>query len=227
MYLSRLTLNPRSAQVRSELARPYEMHRTLSRAFEHGPFEVSRAKDESSGVLFRVDENPRDNSISVLVQSKITPDWSRLSDHKDLREQPYLLRPAESKSVNLHLTTGQLLSFRLRANPTKRLSKSAGDDEGKRVGIYDEEKQIEWLKRKAEAGGFRVVRAQISRDETITGEVHRDEKTTHAVKLLAVQFDGVLQVVEPDKVQQTIESGIGSGKGFGCGLLSLAPASQT
>ena len=33
LYLSRLILNPRSRQVMSEMAHPYEMHRTLMRAF--------------------------------------------------------------------------------------------------------------------------------------------------------------------------------------------------
>ncbi len=226
MYLSKLTLNPRNAQVRSELAQPYEMHRTLSHAFEHGTFEVSRAQDESSGVLFRVDEQPREQSIVVLVQSKIAPDWSSLSERQDARGQPYLLRSAESKAVNPKLAAGQQLSFRLRANPTKRLGKSAGANQGKRVGIYAEEKQIEWLKRKAEAGGFRLVRAQISRDEKIGGEIHRDNQE-HNLKLYTVQFDGVLQVADPQQMLQAIEGGIGSGKGLGCGLLSLAPASQT
>jgi CRISPR system Cascade subunit CasE len=227
MYYSRLTLNPRNAQVRSELARPYEMHRTLSHAFEDGTFEVNRATDESSGVLFRVDEQPRESSLVVLVQSKIAPDWLHLSERKDARGQPYLLRPAEFKVVNLQLAAGQMLSFRLRANPTKRLGNSAGDGKGKRVGIYAEDKQLEWLQRKAESGGFRVLRAQISRDERLTDEIHPHDHETHALKLLTVQFDGVLQVIDAPSAQHTIEGGIGSGKGFGCGLLSLAPASQT
>jgi CRISPR system Cascade subunit CasE len=222
MYLSRLALNPCSAQVRSELARPYEMHRTLSHAFEHGAFEVSRAAAESSGVLFRVDENPRDNTIGVLVQSRIAPDWSRLTAQMDLRGQPYLMRLAEVKPINLQLTAGQVLSFRLRANPTKRLPPQDGRD-GKRVGLYQEEEQLAWLKRKAEAGGFRLVRAQLSRDEKITGEIHQSNQD-HDLKLFTVQFDGVLQIADPEQALHTIESGIGSGKGFGCGLLSLARA---
>jgi len=39
-----------------------------------------------------------------------------------------------------------------------------------------------------------------------------------------VQFDGVLQVINADDFVKTIARGIGSGKGFGFGLLSLAPA---
>ncbi len=218
MFLSRLTLNPRNAQVRSELARPYEMHRTLLRAYTHGTFGVNRADDEAAGVLFRVDERPRQQSIVVLVQSKIAPDWSHLNERKDSRGQSYLLRPAEFKWIDPQLAAGQMLAFRLRANPTKRRN-----DNGKRVGVYAEDEQVAWLKRKAEAGGFRVLRTQISRDVKLRDEIHRDDRK-HDLQLLSVQFDGMLQVIDPAHVRHTIEIGIGSGKGLGCGLLSLAPA---
>ncbi len=224
MYLSKLTLNPRNAQVRSELARPYEMHRTLLQAFQHGQHGIDRASEDAAGVLFRVDEQPREQQITVLVQSRIEPDWSPLRSRRDSRGQPYLLRPAESKIVNVQLADGQLLSFRLRANPTKKLGKSAGEAQGKRVGLYAEDKQLEWLQRKAESSGFRVLRAQISRDEWLKDMIHRSETATHELKLLAVQFDGVLQVIDAVQVQRTIELGLGSAKGLGCGLLSVGPA---
>jgi CRISPR system Cascade subunit CasE len=40
--------------------------------------------------------------------------------------------------------------------------------------------------------------------------------------LLAIQFEGLLQVTDPDRLQHTVQQGIGSGKGLGFGLLSLA-----
>lgn len=43
-------------------------------------------------------------------------------------------------------------------------------------------------------------------------------KVTH----LGVQFDGLLQVVDPARLLETIRDGVGSAKGFGYGLLSVA-----
>jgi CRISPR system Cascade subunit CasE len=225
MFLSRLTLNPRSAQVRREVARPYEMHRTLLRAFAQGTVGVSRHADTAAGVLFRVDELLRESAIAVLVQSKTAPDWAYLTAVRDARGQSYLLKAAESKAVDLHLSPGQTLAFRLRANPTKRLGKSAAHDKGKRVGIYEQEKQLEWLQRKGEAGGFRILRGAVSRGEYIENKdaIHRQDQA-HDLKMLSVQFDGILQVLDPAQVLRSMEAGIGSGKGFGFGLLSLAPA---
>lgn len=241
IYLSRLIINPRNAQVRSELARPYEMHRTLLRAFPEGKFGISRDKKDTTGVLFRVDENPRDNVLAVLVQSKIAPDWSFLNDLRDRRGHLYLLpasmigdgksNPAVTEfDLSKKLAVGQTLSFRLRANPTKRLGKAAGKDEGKRVGIYKEEEQRQWLREKLEGnghrqstGGFHLLGAQISREGKIENPkaINRADQS-HDLKLFAVQFDGVIRVVDKDKATRSIEQGIGSAKGFGFGLLSIA-----
>ena len=43
-------------------------------------------------------------------------------------------------------------------------------------------------------------------------------------RLRSVLFEGLLQVTDPDAFRQTLIRGIGSGKSFGFGLLSIAPA---
>src|SRR5271157_4820629 len=80
MYLSRLILNPRSRQVRNELADPYEMHRTVCKAFP----DANYRDNESSGILFRVDLHPKTRLPTLLVQSYQKPDWMfLLIDRKD------------------------------------------------------------------------------------------------------------------------------------------------
>ena len=69
MYLSRLILNPRNRRVQSELARPYELHRSVLRAFP-------ATLPASERVLFRVDHDARGERIVLLVQSESRPDWS-------------------------------------------------------------------------------------------------------------------------------------------------------
>jgi CRISPR system Cascade subunit CasE len=222
MYLSRLTLNPRNAQVRAELAHPYELHRTLLRAFPPGSVHKPRDDDGAAGILFRVDESLREHKITVLVQSHLAPDWSFLNAEHDARGHTYLLCPPESKAFDLKFAVGQRLAFRLRANPTRRLGKSAGERQGKRVGILKEEEQLEWLRRKADAGGFRIIRVLISREERIVDSPGA-KPARPALEWFAVQFDGILQVVNVDAFVRTLRGGIGSGKAFGFGLLSLAP----
>lgn len=229
LFLSRLSLNPRSQQVISEMRHPYEMHRTLSKAFPPDTFRKERKDNDAAGVLFRVDGQPCTNSVIILVQSRIAPDWAYLDAVKDAWRHAYLLRAPESRPFVLKLAVGQDLAFRLRANPTKRLGKSAGGDKGKRVGIYKEDEQLKWLEEKLHGNqergrapsGFRLLSAQ-SRDEKIEDKPEFNNARPE-LELLSVQFDGILKVENVDLACQTIESGIGPAKGFGFGLLSIAP----
>ena len=214
MYLSRLILNPRTRRVQKEVAAPYQMHRSLMKAFP------DNLKPGDERVLFRLKTHPRTGALTLLVQSLTLPDWSWLAEPN---ARGYLLPVDEPnpavKSFDLNLVSGQVLAFRLRANPT--VKRRFNEKDHKRVGIYSEEKQIEWLKRKGEQGGFRVLSVRTSNQGTVNGYIRRDEER-HKLKLLAVQFDGLLQVTDPNRLRETVRQGIGSGKSLGFGLLSLA-----
>jgi CRISPR system Cascade subunit CasE len=220
MYLSRLILNPRNRRVQKEIADPYQMHRSLMRAF---PDDLEEGDER---VLFRLDSGPRTGVLTLLVQSLTMPDWSWL---QELNARGYLLpghllppdieQNPDTKAFDLHLVPGQVLAFRLRANPTVKRKFDSGDH--KRVGLYREEEQMAWLQRKGEQGGFHLLSARASNETVIKGAIRRDE-VKHKLHLLAVQFEGLLQVTDPARLQQTVQQGIGSGKGLGFGLLSLA-----
>ncbi len=217
MYLSQLTLNPRSRQMRREFSNPYEMHRTLLKAFP----------DEAAGgpgrVLFRWDTLGRaaEQKLVVLVQSEKKPNWDNLPNPEGYLLPAFAPNPA-FKEFQPRFVDGQQLYFRLRANPTKRLTRDAPNGKhkkGQRIGLYSEEEQLAWLHRKAKNGGFAVLGVNLTNEGIISGYT----KNRHKLNLLAVRFEGRLQVTDPDKFIQALRSGIGSGKAFGCGLLSLAP----
>lgn len=220
MYLSRLILNPRSRQVQSELADPYQMHRTIMSAF---PEDLPR--DER--VLFRLDQDPRYGSLNLIIQSQHLPDWRRLSDARN----NYLLSGDELlggvtnlavKQVDLELDVGQILAFRLLANPT--VKKKVDDKKnGRRVGLYREDEQLAWLQRKLESAGCQLINAHASNQERVDGKFHRGVKKAK-MQFLSVRFDGFLRVQKSDQLLEAINNGIGSGKGLGFGLLSLGPA---
>lgn len=221
MYLSRLILNPRSRQARNELADPYEMHRTVMKAF------VGRLEDDER-VLFRVEVQPRSGIPTLLVQSLHEPDWSLLitSQRNYLLDQVHLPFGADNpavKEVNLSLKAGQRLTFRLRANPTV---KKRFDDKkhGNRVGIYKEDEQIEWLKRKMDSAGSTLLSARIVKEPSLRGKLFVEKDKDKRMKFLSVKFEGILEVKDSVSLLDTVQAGIGSGKGLGFGLLSLAPA---
>lgn len=211
MYLSQLILDLRSRSVLIDLADPYQLHRTLMSAFP-----ITLPTDER--VLYRIEQQRKIPYLSILVQSSTQPDWNNLN------QKGYLLIPATVKFFNVLPVSGQIFRFRLLANPTKRV-KGNGSVDGPRVGLMREEDQIAWLERKAGLNGFRVLEVQTIK--TVQPDAVKHEKSKiHRIHCEAVRFDGLLQVIEPGLFSAGLARGIGSGKGFGFGLLSLAPAGK-
>lgn len=209
MYLSQLVLDPRSRSVLNDLADPYQLHRTLMSAFS-----ASLPVDER--VLYRIEQQRSNPYLAILVQSCTLPDWN------ELHQRGYLLLPASIKPFDFHPASGQIFRFRLLANPTRRV-KGNGDVDGPRVGLLREEDQRAWLERKAGQNGFRVLEAQTLK--TVQPDaIKREKSKVHHIHCEAVRFDGLLQVIEPGLFSIGLARGIGSGKGFGFGLLSLASA---
>lgn len=213
MYLSRLYLNLRNRQVQREVGNPYQLHRTLMQGF---PTELPG--DER--VLYRLEMQAETDWLVLLVQSIHPPDWSPLELAGQGR---YLLqRPEAPKRFQPELPTGTQLRFRLRANPTVKVRR--GDDKNSnRVPLVHEEKQDEWLAKKAALHGFRLLQSRISGDDRLSDWIRREGKS-HRLQLYTVQFDGLLEIIDSDVFAQALATGIGPARAFGCGLLSLAPA---
>jgi CRISPR system Cascade subunit CasE len=231
IYLSRLCLNGRNRLVRQDVADCREMHRTVLRAFPRAP--EGAAPGDAFGVLYRL-ETGGQGRPRLLVQSVQVPDWSEIAAFEGYLDPE---APGENPDVKevggLYgaLQPGHTLRFRLRANPTKRVGKSGEANwVGKRVDLRTEEEQLSWLVRKGEAGGFAVVLAQASPDVpnvrtvpegAVIGDRRRDSR---AMTFGSVLFEGLLRVTDPDRFRMALREGIGSGKAYGFGLLSVAPA---
>jgi CRISPR system Cascade subunit CasE len=226
MYLSRLILDPRSRQVRNELADPYEMHRTVCKAFPNGLFKTERSTEKSTNILFRVDLHPLTYIPTLLVQSRQEPDWSfLLAEGKDylLGEDglPLDVENPGVKNLNLQLYDGQVLAFRLRANPTVKKDRE-GRKQGRRVGLLSKEDQHKWIARKLEHAGAALVSVNIVNEQFTHGKLFIEKQREKRLSFLSVQFDGALLVKDKEKLVNAIFTGFGSAKGLGFGLLSLA-----
>lgn len=219
MYLSRLFPNIRNAAARRDLTQLYQMHRTIMRSFP----EILPEDNGNGRVLFRLDELPGDTPV-LLVQSPLLPDWSKLP-------VGYLDRKPEGKPFTPALAHGQMVAFRLRANPTRKQQTvvpgarydAVGTNAKKRLGIFRAEEQEDWLRRRLDEGGLRVLRVSLSNVEKTSDNtrIHADNRR-HELTFASVRFDGIAVITKPDAVVRTLQYGVGSGKAFGFGMLSLA-----
>lgn len=228
MYLSRLLLNPQNRAVCRDVANLQDLHRTVMSAFPETRAPGAAAR-EQFGVLHRLDLDRRQGRLVLYVQSKEQPDWSGLP-------QGYLLsgsgleNPAV-KSVTAafqSLQSGRVLAFRLKANPTRKIDTKTGPDgrrrHGRRVELVQEEDQIDWLRRKGNQGGFEVLSVRVAGPSKEQGRRPRREPGSSPLTLAGVTFEGHLRVTDKEQfLQKSLLRGIGPGKAYGLGLLSLAP----
>jgi len=205
MYLSQLHLDRSHAQARADLASPYQLHATLCRA-------LAGEGQAPPRFLWRLEAG---RAPVVLVQSPRPPEWERLEQ----RYPGYLAQAPESKPMPLeHLQPGQVLRFRLRANPTVTRKDPQNPDKRKRHGLKSVEEQLEWLHRQGARGGFDLLGAMVVQSERVRMFKHtRDGE----IVLWAVLYEGYLRVSDLEAFRRTLASGLGHAKALGFGLLSI------
>lgn len=240
LYLSQIILNPRSSRVINEISQPYEMHRTLMRAFPAVADGCNTKARNEYGILFRAENKDYRKPIKLYVQSVVEPDWSfldGLTDYLFHRSGDQSYEYKDIMPVYQHIQEGQIFSFRLRANPTKRIGKRDDPMSGRRVELMREGDQVDWLIRKGiKGGGFELVMNEFfhTGDEDlrlpqvrISSEGRQwgrkgGSSHGHTMTHYAVLFEGLLRVTDGKAFHDTLINGIGTAKAFGFGLLSIA-----
>lgn len=207
MYLTKLTLDPRHAQARRDLADPYEMHRTLARAY------APDADTPPPRFLWRLERRADDQLSSVLlVQSEHLANWSKLETLPG-----YIVAIHADKPVDLEqlIQPAKRYHFRILANPTVTR-------DGKRLGLMREDEQLGWLARQGERNGFTVLGCIRSANELLR---IRQGKTGNRITVQTALFEGVLEAADAQHLRSALLNGLGHAKSLGLGLLSLARVS--
>jgi len=218
--LSQLILQTRSSNVQRDLANCHTLHSRLMKCFGI----VGEQARSRLGVLYRVELSGQ--GARILVQSSAEPDWGELP-------AGYLAVPPATKPLDTlfdAVEPGRTLRFRLLANPTKRLPVPDGGSEasGKRVDLTQDADRLSWLERKGSQSGFSLATANDDDIPSVeiasAGRVHGRKPGGRPLTFGAVQYDGYLTVEDAERFRHALENGIGSGKAYGFGLLSIAPA---
>lgn len=134
----------------------------------------------------------------ILVQSKIEPVW------------PALLE-TEVKSYEPVLRAGKRYQFRLAINPVIKVIKSKWG----RSPVDP----ITWLESRDLGARLEVCNVV----STVTVERSSRSGNSSSFPLTVATLDGVLECSDPDRLQECIVNGIGRGRAYGCGLLSVVP----
>lgn len=220
LLLSEITLD--LAHRGTAMADAGDHHRMLMKALDHafGGKKLDNPRREA-GLLFR-DEQGRQGR-RLLVQSRFPLDPAAFGAGYRLTAQ------REIGQVLDNLRKGRLVRYRMVGSPVKRLGKTERKrelfrEDGERLSSKAHTRALRgaeadaWWERKAQESGL-VLNSLRS---TETGDaVDRKRRIRHP----ALCFDGLALIDDTEALAEAIRNGIGRGKVFGLGLLSLAPGS--
>lgn len=228
MFISRMALNPARIEARRLIASPYRLHAAVEQAF---PPEVDRQNDEGR-ILWRLDASQSAaDSVWLYIVSPARPDLTHVVERAgwpavyangwETKDYAPLLDRIES---------GQTWRFRLKANPVRKVACDKGRVPDDRVvgtlrGHVTVAQQMEWLVSRSIAHGFAIVENGEMGPVVSISQRHKEEfqRGDERVTLSTARFDGILNVVDAEAFRHALCHGIGRAKGFGCGLLTVAP----
>ena len=227
MYLSRVTLDLERLDAVMFASSPYKVHAAVERAFAPDtPRETAGGR-----ILWRLDEVPGSASEAWLyVVSPGRPDLTHICVQAgDASDLSWVTKDYDP--VIKCVAAGQLWQFRLKANPVRKAAVDKGRRQregivGSIQGHVTEAQQRSWLLCRAEASGFRIARTEegFERLAVSNRRVERFRRHDETVTLTTAQYDGILEVTDADAFRHALGFGMGRARGFGCGLLTIAPA---
>lgn len=220
--LTRILLNPARREGRKLLNNPQALHAAVCASF---PPDINT---DSGRILWRIDHRNHEHILYMVGPE--APTGTHL-----VEDAGWMTRPQETADYDRFLSrlmVGQQWQFELLANPTYNEYR-----EGKRGAVkahVTAEHQLNWLMNRSENHGFSLLAGDEPTARVIGREVlsfNKNDKGTqhkrHRVRIHTARFEGVLQVTDVEALAYSLRNGIGRARGYGCGLLTLAPVKSS
>ena len=213
VYVSKLKLNPVPGLA------PFR------RSFD--PKHPGKALDAHHRLLWAVFGDHKERKRDFLFRQTGRTEFISLS-HREPMASPLFPNP-DVRKVTLDFRAGDLVTFDLRANATR---KNTGKTQRVDVVMHALHDMIEsertktrmslaqkegrkWLDRKGELHGFAV--------EDLVVEDYRQNRLPRGNRSGSLRFSildmvGKLRIIDPDAFTSAVVNGVGQSKAFGCGL---------
>ncbi|KAB1987465.1 type I-E CRISPR-associated protein Cas6/Cse3/CasE [Streptomyces triticiradicis] len=223
LTLIRIRLNRRTTAVRRDLAHPSSLHKTVMLLALDNLGDQPRQK---AGLLFRLEQATRHTPPTLLVQTHTPPDITRLPPAYGTTETRDLTPMLQA------LTAGRRVRYRITANASVRRKVLDGDPffdtepRHKDISLHGDD-ALAWWQRKAAQAGLSPASTDITPTNPFRRSVTKKTSTEtdpHAFRHVLTRFDGLATITDPAQLRHAVLAGIGRGKPYGAGLLSLAPA---
>ncbi len=210
MYLSRVELDTTRRSTMLALSNPQKLHGAVEASFSG----VRRRR------LWRLDK--LGGKLYLLLLSEDKPELSGLAGQFGPQDGGVLPETRSYDPLLQRISAGSVWQFRLTANPVKSCPNHDGRESRGVVRAHcTVEYQKQWLLERAakhgfalEADGFDVTASQWLR-------FAKGGESGRPVSLLSVTYEGVLKVTDAALFCLLLTNGIGRGKAYGLGLMTV------
>lgn len=209
MYLTRMELDPGKRETRRALLSPSILHGAVESSF---PGERERR-------LWRVDEFG--GRYYLLLLSRQPPELSSAARQfgRDGEEQPWQTKCYDPLLERIR--KGSVWQFRLTANPTVSVKSSQKGERGKVHAHITPVHQMQWLLDRSLSHGFSIAPQEALVMGSQWQRFYKGSQRSRPVSLLSVTYQGLLTVTDADLFRKTLEQGMGRGRAYGMGLLTV------
>ena len=210
MYLSRVELDLTRRAAMQALVAPQKLHGAVESAFA----------GERRRRLWRLDR--LGGKLYLLLLSEEQPDLGGIAAQFGPAGGVGLAETRDYAPLLQRITPGSVWQFRLTANPTKSCpDPKAAQSRGTVRAHCTVEYQRQWLLQRAEKHGFALTPDSFTVTASRWLQFAKGGDRRHPVTLLSVTYEGVLQVTDPQAFRQLLTKGIGRGKAYGLGLMTV------
>ena len=180
----------------------YQLHKAFTRCVvdDSLPQEVRNHQTAEARVLFRVSDGPC-RASQVIMQSRVKPDWSRMLE----QDVAILGTPVAEKVIDPQLQAGSIYRVKVDTRPAKKI-------DGKRIYLRQPDEKTQWLHRQIEKVGGQVL-------QLCCQPIYFAETKSHAGTLRAESFEAMVKLHDPDQFKEAMQTGIGSSKMMGFGMI--------
>lgn len=201
MFLSKIELSLGSPSVQQALRNAGDMHRNIQMFFG--------SARQDADVLYRVYETQR--GACVYVQSSVCPEESEQTRRNGMN----VCGCRDLSGMEAKIEDGNVFCFNLLAVPSRKVS-AEGRKNSQRKLIRTPQEQLDWLSRKAAAGGFEVLSADCQK-----GATERIGRKNSRFVISGIRYQGYLRVTDVERFLECWRQGIGPEKAYGMGMLFI------
>ena len=199
MYLTKVNLDLYKRETNIAIYNREILHSMIENCFS----------GERQHPLWRLEKTM--SGYSILMLSHSIPNLTSLEnrvgqgDGKTINYDPYLKRVCEN---------GRILNFRISVNPVVT-------KDGKRIPLnLRRTENYEYCAEDWFRSHMKMYGAEILSMEYVDAGIMRIKNKG---RLFKVTYQGMLRVEDANKIHELLEHGLGHGKAYGCGMLSVAP----